>query len=109
MDKKLNAERANIIIWEAGNKKVKSLINDFQLRAIECMSFSPSGGSLLSAGYDLDNSIAVHDWIAKRLVGSSKTGRGKINGLAWKNDSEFISVGDRHVKFWTLNGRNMSF
>jgi len=73
------------------------------------MCFSHSGGSLLSAGYDLYNSIAVHDWIAKRLEGSFNNGRGKINGLAWKKDCEFISVGDRHVKFWTLNGRNMSF
>lgn len=45
---------------------------------------------LLSAGFDVDNSITVHDWIAKRLIGTSKTGRGKINGLAWKNDTEFV-------------------
>jgi len=55
---------------------------------------------LLSAGYDLDNSIVVHDWIAKRLVATAKTGKGKINGLAWKNENEneFVIIFKKYNK-----------
>jgi hypothetical protein len=46
----------------------------------------------LSAGFDIDNSITIHDWLSKRLMAVTKTGRGKINGLAWKNDDEFVII-----------------
>ena len=29
--------------------------------------------------------------------------RGKVNGIAWKNNSEFATCGNDHIKFWTKN------
>ena len=65
---------------------------------------------LLTAGQDDDNSIAVYDWIGSRIVATSKVDKSKINAVAWKNITEtreFVTVGQRHVKFWTLSGRNL--
>jgi len=32
-----------------------------------------------------------------------------VTGLAWRSESEFVSVGVKHIKFWTINGTNIKF
>jgi len=34
--------------------------------------------------------------------------KAKVNGAAWKNEDEFVTVGMKHVKFWKMSGRNVS-
>ena len=31
-----------------------------------------------------------------------------VTGLAWINDKEFVTIGVKHIKFWTINGRNVT-
>jgi hypothetical protein len=44
----------------------------------------------------------------KRMVANSKCDKSKVNVLTWKNKNEFMSAGVKHIKFWTINGTNMS-
>jgi hypothetical protein len=31
-----------------------------------------------------------------------------VTGLAWLDDKNFVTIGVKHIKFWTLNGRNVT-
>jgi microtubule-associated protein-like 6 len=77
-------------------------INDFHRRAVTALEFSPEGTLLLSVGADEDNSLAVYDWISSRIVATAKGDRARVTAVAWRSQTDFVSVGTRHVKFWTL-------
>ena len=59
---------------------------------------------LFSVGNDAKNTFAVYDWRAKTILYSGPVSRAKVNGISWKNESEFATCGNDHVKFWT-NGK----
>ncbi len=42
-------------------------------------------------------------------LGTSNVDKAKVTGLAWKEGgTEFVTIGAKMIKFWTLNGRNAS-
>ena len=82
--------------------------NEFHLRAVVLTSFSPDGTLLASVGQDDDNSIAIHDWQAKRMIVTSNVDKAKVNGISWNSNAEFATCGNKHIKFWKLNGRNIT-
>ena len=61
----------------------------------------------MTVGQDDDNSIAIYDWIGSRIVSTTKVDKSRVNAVAWRNQTEFVSCGNKHVKFWTLDGRNL--
>lgn len=65
------------------------------------LEFSPSGKKLLTVGQDDKNSLAVYDWEIGRLAWSSPVCGAKVTGGAWRNENEFMTVGQKHVKLWT--------
>lgn len=56
------AKCIDIFVWDLETKQVLANFNDFHLRAIVFLKFSPDGTLLLSIGQDDDNSLAIHDW-----------------------------------------------
>ena len=44
----------------------------------------------------------------QRMVANSKVDKSKVNALAWKSNTEFMTCGAKHVKFWTVAGRNLN-
>ena len=101
------AKAIDIYVWDVETKEIMGRFNDFHRRAIVVLSFSKSGQFLGSIGQDDDNSLAIYEWKTKRLVVTSNVDKAKVNGFAWKNDNEFATVGMKHIKFWTLTGRNL--
>jgi microtubule-associated protein-like 6 len=81
--------------------------NEFHLRAIVLLKFSPDGSLLLSVGQDDDNSLAIHEWQGKRMIATSNIDKAKVNAAAWKDETEFVTCGNKHIKFWKLAGRNV--
>ena len=61
----------------------------------------------MTVGQDDDNSIAIYDWIGSRIVSTTKVDKSRVNAVAWRNQTEFVSCGNIHVKFWTLEDRNL--
>ncbi|KRX05725.1 WD40-repeat-containing domain [Pseudocohnilembus persalinus] len=97
----------DIYIWDAESKQVLGYINDFHRKAVVWLEFSPDGNMLLTAGQDPDNSIAIYEWQYSRLLATSKVDTQKVNGSSWQDNKNFVTVGNRHVKFWNINGRNL--
>lgn len=72
------------------------------------LAFSPEGDMLLSNGQDDDNSIGVYDWKNNKLIASSTVDKARVTDMAFKNDSEFVTIGLKHIKLWTLKGRSLT-
>jgi hypothetical protein len=41
-------------------------------------------------------------------VVTSNVDKAKVNAIAWKDNEEFVTCGNKHIKFWKLSGRNIS-
>lgn len=62
----------------------------------------------MSIGEDDQHTVAVHDWVNKKLLASAKTDPAKVFAAEWKNETEFATVGLKHVKFFALKGANLN-
>lgn len=62
----------------------------------------------MSVGEDDNHSVAVWDWANKRMLANAKVDPDKVFDICWKDETEFATVGMKHVKFFTLNGANLT-
>lgn len=110
MAAKGKAKTIDLYVWDSETKKDFCNLNHFHLRAVNNACFSADGSKLFSTGQDDDNSLAVHDWSSKSLLCTSNVDKAKVTGIACSPTSpnEFVTVGAKVIKFWTLNGRNAS-
>ena len=63
---------------------------------------------LLSLGEDDDHSLAVYDWASGKLMTTAKVDRDPVTTCEFKSDTEFVTCGVKHVKFWTISGLNVT-
>lgn len=110
MAAKGKAKTIDLYVWDSETKKEFCNLNHFHLRAVVALAFSADGSKLLSVGQDDDNSLAIHDWSSKTLLCTSNVDKAKVTGVAWSpvSPNEFVTVGAKVIKFWVLNGRNVS-
>lgn len=97
-----------IYVWNIDSKDILAELKGFHVGAIIHLAFSPDGNKLISFGKDMDHSCAIYDWANSRQICSTKVGRDVLTDACFKNDNEFLTVGTRHVKFWTMQGSNLS-
>ncbi len=72
------------------------------------MSFSPDGKLLASIGADDDHSIGIYDWDNSILRSNTLGEKGQVLDCCWKSSSVFVQCGSKHIKFWTIQGANIS-
>jgi microtubule-associated protein-like 6 len=108
MAQKGKAKLIDLYVWDIETKQVLADLKGFHLRAVCQVQFSPDGSKLLSVGQDDDNSCAVYDWAQKRLIGTSKVDKAKVTAIGWKSETEFMTCGLKHVKFFTIQGANVA-
>jgi microtubule-associated protein-like 6 len=108
MAAKGKAKIIDMFVWKASTGECLAQIAGFHRRAIRNIAFSPDGSKILSIGEDDQHSVAVHDWVNKKMLGSAKVDPAKVFAAEWKNNNEFATVGLKHVKFFTLNGSNLT-
>lgn len=71
------------------------------------LKFSPDGSKLFSFGKDDDNSLAIYDWNNKRIIATQKVDKKNVLDMAFNSNTEFITVGSKHIKEWRLNGTSL--
>ena len=108
MAKAGKAKLIDIYVWDIDEKKPLANLKGFHLRAIRNLAFSPNGSKLLSGGEDDDNSVAVYDWQNSKIICSSPVDKARVTELAFSSENEFVTIGLKHIKFFSLNGRNIS-
>lgn len=108
MAAKGKAKMIDIFVWDINTMEVLAQLNNFHRGAIRRLEFSPDGSKLLTIGEDEQNSVAIYDWAAKRIICKSGVDPDKVFDAAWKNETEFATVGLKHVKFFTISGSTLT-
>lgn len=111
LDKNSNSQKssnlATIYVWNIETKNVVSCLRGFHINAVSHLTFSPDGNKLLSFGKDQDHSCAIYDWANQRIIATIKIDRDLVTDACFEGDNKFVTVGTKHIKFWTINGGNV--
>uniref|UniRef100_A0A8C0BU87 Uncharacterized protein n=1 Tax=Buteo japonicus TaxID=224669 RepID=A0A8C0BU87_9AVES len=96
-----NGHRPAIRVWDVEERAQVSALHGHK-HGVACVTFSPSAKYLVSVGYPHDMVVNVWDWKKDSLVASNKVSC-KVTAMSFSEDSYFVTVGHRHVKFWFLD------
>lgn len=108
MAKAGKAKLIDIFVWEVSSKKVLANLKGFHLRAVRNLAFSPNGSKLLSGGQDDDNSLALYDWENGKIICTTPVDKARVMDVGFSSENEFVSIGLKHIKFYSVNGRNVN-
>ena len=73
------------------------------------MDFSSDGTMLASIGLDDNHTIMIHNWKTGCLLSSVGGHKDRIFMIRWNPfiQGQLVTVGVRHIKFWTRIGKSM--
>jgi WD40 repeat protein len=94
-----------IYVWNTADPrsaKDTRIIKDFHKQGIRLVRFSPQGSSLLTIGKDKFNNLAIYDWENERILCSSKVDKALVCDADWQDETSFVTVGRKHIKFWQI-------
>lgn len=106
--------KGNLYVWEVPSLQTLSVLATNQ-KTVLLLSFSVDGRYLISFGED--QTVVVSDWKSQTILANSKADGGVIFDIAVLRSStngkpatttEFLATGDKSLKLWTVNGRNVS-
>ncbi|KAM9168567.1 LOW QUALITY PROTEIN: WD repeat-containing protein 62 [Mergus octosetaceus] len=88
-------------VWDVEERaQVSELLS--HKHGVACVAFSPGAEYLVSVGHRHDRVVNVWDWKKGALVASNKVSC-RVTAVAFSEDGYFVTVGQRHVKFWFLD------
>ncbi|XP_074662652.1 uncharacterized protein LOC141915135 [Tubulanus polymorphus] len=91
----------HVRVWDMEEKNVVAEFAGHKF-GINCVAFSPNMKHIVSIGSQHDMMVNVWNWRANTKFASNKVSA-KVNNVAFSQDgSYFVTVGNRHVKFWYL-------
>uniref|UniRef100_A0A8C4W0C9 WD repeat domain 62 n=1 Tax=Gopherus evgoodei TaxID=1825980 RepID=A0A8C4W0C9_9SAUR len=96
-----NGHRPAVRVWDVEEKMQVSELHGHK-HGVACVAFSPNMKYIVSVGYQHDMIVNVWDWKKDTLVASNKVSC-KVIAISFSEDSYFVTVGHRHVKFWFLD------
>ncbi|KAK1171259.1 echinoderm microtubule-associated protein-like 6 isoform X3 [Acipenser oxyrinchus oxyrinchus] len=96
----------SIHVWDAMGKQTLSILRCSHGKGVGYVNFSATGKLLLSVGVDPEHTITVWRWQEGARVASKGGHADRIFVVEFRpdSDSQFVSVGIKHIKFWTLAG-----
>lgn len=98
----------DIYVWDTETFEPLAHLTGFHKGSIKLLKFSPDGTKLVTFGQDDDNSQAIYDWENSKLLTTAKVDKAAVLGCGWKSDSEFCTVGSKHIKMWTFKSTSCS-
>ncbi|XP_069706958.1 WD repeat-containing protein 62-like [Phaenicophaeus curvirostris] len=96
-----HGHRPAVRVWDVEERSQVSALHGHK-HGVACVAFSTSARYLVSVGHPHDMVINVWDWKKDSLVASNKVSC-RVMAVAFSEDSYFVTVGHRHVKFWFLD------
>ncbi|XP_069500664.1 WD repeat-containing protein 62 [Ambystoma mexicanum] len=97
-----SGSRPAVRVWDVEEKtQVSELLG--HKYGVSCVAFSSNMKYIVSVGYHHDMLVNVWDWKKETVVAKNKVSN-KVLALSFAEDSSyFVTVGNRHVKFWYLD------
>ncbi|XP_008295351.1 echinoderm microtubule-associated protein-like 6 [Stegastes partitus] len=101
----------SIHVWDAMSKQTLSILRCPHTKGVSYVNFSATGKLLLSVGVEPEHTITVWRWQEGSRVCSKAGHPDRIFVVEFRpdSDSQFVSVGIKHVKFWTLAGGSLMY
>ncbi|TKS67941.1 Echinoderm microtubule-associated protein-like 6 [Collichthys lucidus] len=101
----------SIHVWDAMTKQTLSILRCSHAKGVGYINFSATGKLLLSVGVELEHTITVWRWQEGTKVTSKAGHTERIFVVEFRPDSDtqFVSVGIKHIKFWTLVGGSLVY
>ncbi|XP_055039416.1 echinoderm microtubule-associated protein-like 6 isoform X2 [Misgurnus anguillicaudatus] len=101
----------SIHVWDAMSKQTLSVLRCSHAKGVGYVNFSATGKLLLSVGVDPEHTITVWRWQEGSKVCSKGGHNDRIFVVEFRPDSDtqFVSVGIKHIKFWTLVGGSLLY
>lgn len=97
-----------IHIWDMNTMQSVAVLKQGVIKGIESLSFSPSGNKLVAVCID-DNHMTVGFEVSKQeMIFCEKGDTAKILDSIWLNETNFVTVGVSHYKYWTLGDKGVS-
>ncbi|TMW55919.1 hypothetical protein Poli38472_008567 [Pythium oligandrum] len=101
-------KKPKIYTWNSNSPASSiSCLDGFHQRFVSTMSFSLDGKKLGSVGGDDDHSVAIYNWQNGILVASAKGERSNVLAMCFHAE-QWITCGDKHVRFWREQGKNLT-
>ncbi|ETP32383.1 hypothetical protein F442_18894 [Phytophthora nicotianae P10297] len=103
-------KKPKIYVWDsASGEAVAPCLEGFHQRFVNAICFSSDGTKLGSVGGDDDHSIAIYNWQSGVLSSQSRGERNNVRGICYHAASkEWVTCGDKHIRFWTEQGKNLT-
>ncbi|CAB1343775.1 unnamed protein product [Coregonus sp. 'balchen'] len=101
----------SIHVWDAMSKQTLSILRCSHAKGVAYVNFSATGKLLLSVGVEPEHTITVWSWQEGAKVTSKGGHPDRIFVVEFRpdSDSQFVSVGIKHIKFWTLAGGSLMY
>ena len=103
-----------IIVWSLDSGRVESELKGHK-HGIGALAFGGGRGSniLVSAGFSSDARLYIWNWRGQTPIAAARlNGGAKVHAVRFMRGGQstrFVTVGERHVKFWTLDAGNVTF
>uniref|UniRef100_A0A8C4RBR9 Mitogen-activated protein kinase binding protein 1 n=1 Tax=Eptatretus burgeri TaxID=7764 RepID=A0A8C4RBR9_EPTBU len=94
-------------VWDVAER---NQVYEFQGHkyGVSCVVFSPNMKYIVSVGHHHDMIVNVWDWKRRVLAATNKVSS-KVVAVSFSADSgTFVTVGNRHVKFWYIDASKTS-
>jgi microtubule-associated protein-like 6 len=103
----------NVYVWEAPSLQTLSVLPTKQ-KTVLLITFSADGRYLVSFGED--QSVVISDWKSQTILANAKADGGRTYDIAMLRTvdgkqatiTQFLAAGDKTLKLWTVNGRNVT-
>ncbi|KAK5925768.1 hypothetical protein CgunFtcFv8_021400 [Champsocephalus gunnari] len=101
----------SIHVWDALTKQTLSILRCSHAKGVGYVNFSATGKLLLSVGVEPEHTITVWRWQEGTKVTCKGGHAERIFVVEFRPDSDtqFVSVGIKHIKFWTLVGGSLVY
>ncbi|XP_055878559.1 echinoderm microtubule-associated protein-like 6 isoform X2 [Biomphalaria glabrata] len=98
--------KPTIHIWDSVTKETLSIIQGGHSKGVCSLDFSCTGKNLVSVGLEDEHNIIVWRWQDGAKVASAPGHTQRIFRAEFRPDSDtqLVSVGVKHVKFWSVVG-----
>uniref|UniRef100_A0A3Q2VUR1 EMAP like 6 n=1 Tax=Haplochromis burtoni TaxID=8153 RepID=A0A3Q2VUR1_HAPBU len=100
----------SIHVWDAMTKQTLSILRCSHAKGVGYVNFSATGKLLLSVGVEPEHTITVWRWQETKVTSKGgHTERIFVVEFRPDSDTQFVSVGIKHIKFWTLVGGSLMY
>ena len=103
-------ETPSIRVWNPLTFETYSVMEGFHRRSVIHIGFSPDGSKLVTVGGDKFHCIAVYDWKSGSIIANTRGLQMKSFFMDFApNGKQLIQCGNEMIRFWDINGKNMTF